>query len=189
MALITPQRLVSAEPRLYDGSQLRSHWIYETFDLRGDAIVAFVGGVDVRGPGLVDLADRKDGLFIAGRAMLHLILESFGPSLDRAVFLQRLLVLLAVERLRHHGLGRLQRRGDDLYVDDGKLSVSIATVSGVSCLVHLGINVSRDGTPVKTSALEDFGVDPLAFADELTSAFADELCRMSEASNKVRSVP
>ena len=53
--------------------------------LRGDAAVAFVGPVKVCDEDLVDLADKLDGLFIAGDRMLHVIVESFGPDLDRAV--------------------------------------------------------------------------------------------------------
>ncbi len=187
MALIEPRVHFDAETRAYRGVELRSHWIYETFDIQGDAVVAFVGPVDVRGDDLVDLADRKDGLHIAGRSMLHLIVESFGPDLDRAVMLQRLLVLLAVEGLRRGG-ARIERRGDDLFHEGGKISVSIATISPVSCLVHLGINVTNEGTPVKTAALADLGLEPEAFARELMAAYAAELGLMSRAAAKVRGV-
>ena len=130
----------------YDGTQLRSHFAYETFGIRGDSVVAWVGPVRVEGEHLVDLADRKDGLFIAGESMLHFIAESFGPSLEGAVFRQRLLVLLLREALGERGVAGLRRRGDDLFVHEGKLSVSIATVSATSSLVHLGINVRQAGT-------------------------------------------
>lgn len=189
MALIRPQIEVSPTSRPYDGRQLRSHWIYETFDLRGDAAVAFIGPVEVRDEDLVDLADKKDGLFIAGDSMLHLIVESFGPDLDRAVMFQRMLVTLCREALDGIGVEKVVRKGDDLFVDGGKLSVSIATVSGVSSLVHFGINVTTEGTPVKTAALQDLGIEPLAFADRLLTAYADELESMALATSKVRSVP
>jgi uncharacterized protein len=189
LALIVPQTVVSRERRTYDGAQLRSHWIYDVFGIRGDSIAAFEGPVDVRGEKLVDLEDRNRGLFIAGRSMLHFIVESFGPDLVRAVFMQRLLVMSAVEHLVARGVSRLARSGDDIYAGDGKLSVSIATVSGVSSLVHFGINVTNEGTPVKTAALADFGVEPYAFAEELARAYAFEIERMAKAAVKVRSVP
>lgn len=189
VALIVPTTRVVKEAIDYDGRQLRSHWIYENFAISGDAVLAFVGGVDVRGPHLVDLADKQAGLFIAGRRMLHIIAESFGPDLDRAVFMQRLLVLLATELLRAHGVLGQRRSGDDIFIGDGKLSVSIATVSLVSCLVHFGINVTTEGTPVRTSALADHGIDPYRFAEELTEAYAREIGSMARATVKVRSVP
>ena len=91
MALIRPATRFDGTRRTYDGSQLRSHWIFEEIGLQGDAIVAFRGPAEVRGEHLVDLVDRRDGLFIAADDMLHLVLEAFDPRLDRAVFLQRLL--------------------------------------------------------------------------------------------------
>ena len=189
MALIAPQVSVLAEPRRYDGTQLRSHWIYETCDLRGDAAVAFIGEVEVRGEDLVDLADKREGLHIAGAEMLHVIAESFGASLDRAVFMQRLIVMLAHEQLMISGAEPLRRIGDDIWLGDGKLTVSIATVSAVSCLIHFGINVTNTGTPVKTSALADCGLEPRPFAERLLKAYAEELDGMASATTKVRSVP
>lgn len=188
MALIVPGTIVSRDRLLYDGEQLRSHWIYDAFGIRGDAVAAFEGPVDVRGEKLVDLEDRRRGLFIAGRSMLHVIVESFGPDLVRAVFMQRLLVMLAVEHVRGAAGSGLRRSGDDIYIGDGKLSVSIATVSGVSSLVHLGINVTNEGTPVKTAALADLGIEPFAFAETLVRAYAAEIERMATAAVKVRSV-
>ena len=39
------------------------------------------------------------------------------------------------------------RSGDDLFVGDGKLTVSIATISATSMKIHLGINITSKGTP------------------------------------------
>ena len=188
MALIRPQIHVDTSRRGYDGSELRSHWIYETLGLRGDAVAAFVGPVEVRGDHLVDLEDRLGGLFIAGDEMLHFIVESFGADLDRAALLQRMLVVLARERLIDAGVTGTRRSGDDIYVGEGKLSVSIATVSAVSCLIHLGLNVSNEGTPVPTAALGDFGLEPLEFARGLAEDFANEIESVAFATTKVRGV-
>jgi uncharacterized protein len=188
VALVTPATFLTREPREYRGSELRSHWIYETFGVQGDAICAFAGRVDVRGARMVDLADVQAGLVIAGDSMLHFILESFGPDLDRAVFMQRLLVVLACEKLAARGALGLRRSGDDIYLGRGKLSVSIATVSPVSCLVHFGINVTQDGTPVETAALRDAGIDPFDFAQDMLAGYAHEITQMARATTKVRSV-
>jgi len=189
LALIVPNQRYLHEIRTYDGRQLRSHWIYETTGIQGDAIVAFQGEADVRGENLVDLADQRAGLFIAGKSMLHFIAESFGPDLVRAVFMQRLLVLITAEQLYLKGVKELSRTGDDLYVGSGKLSVSIATVSAVSCLVHFGVNLSTEGTPVKTACLEQLGVDARQFATDVLTGFVREIDSMSRAQTKVRSVP
>ncbi len=188
MALIRPVTHLSSDRLLYDGTQLRSHWILETFGLRGDAIVGFEGPVDVRGEHLVDLDDRSQGLFIGGGAMRHFIVESFGPDLDRAVFLQRLLILLVRELLAEHGIRDVRRSGDDIFVGNGKLTVSIATVSPVSCLVHLGINVTSEGTPVPTISLVELGLEPGGFAESLVTRFADEIEGMASATAKVQGV-
>lgn len=189
MALIRPQTQILSAPQLYDGHQLSSHWIYRETGIQGDAILAFSGPVMVRGDDLVDLADQREELFIAGENMLHFIAESFGPCLDKAVMMQRLLVFLSRELLVESGTTNTRRQGDDLFWQDGKLSVSIATVSGVSSLVHFGINIDNEGTPVKTASLKDCSWDGMAFAERLVALYADELEQMGSATTKVRSVP
>lgn len=188
MALIVPHTAISEADERYDGSQLRAHWIYDRFGIAGDAAVAFFGAADVRGESLVDLADRRDGLFIASDRMLHVIVERFGPGLERAVVTQRLLVHLTRELLADHGVTGLRRSGDDLFVGAGKLSVSIATVSGVSSLVHLGINVVASGAPVPVAALAALDLKERPFAAELLERFRDEIAAMAHAATKVRAV-
>ena len=63
--------------------------------------------------------------------------------------------------------------------------MSIATQGPTSCLIHYGINVSNLGTPLKTSALEDFSVDPVEFAGELQVHLARELDSIERATRKV----
>ena len=47
--------------------------------------------------------------------------------------------------------------GDDIFIDNKKLSVSIASASISSMKIHFALNVTTQGTPddVETSALED----------------------------------
>ena len=47
------------QPIDYDGTQLRSHWIYETTGHLGESLVAFSGGCDVSIEHLVDLEDAR----------------------------------------------------------------------------------------------------------------------------------
>jgi len=186
---MTPVLHVSTEPLTYDGTQLAPHWIHGQFGIQGDAAVAFVGSADVKVESMVDCVDARQGLFIASDEMLHIIVESFGPDLDRAVLLQRLLVMLLFEQLVGAGVAGVSRVGDDIFVGDGKLTVSIATISTVSCLVHLGINVATSGAPVKVSGLSQCGVSsPHEFAHTLLKAFSEDLEGMRMASTKVRGV-
>lgn len=80
----------------------------------------------------------------------------------------------------------LVRKGDDLYFAEKKLSVSIASCSAVSAMIHLGINIENNGTPVPTCALKDFAVDPQSFATELMLRFSDEYNSILEATQKVK---
>jgi hypothetical protein len=134
----------------YSGRELRSHWLMERFGMVGDAIAAFAGSCKVVGVDLVDREDFMLGNTVEADRMLHFIVEIFGTGLLGIVFAQRLLCTI-VRDLINSGCGRdlVDRRGDDLYVGDGKLSVSVATVSAVSGLIHLGLNITRTGVPVK----------------------------------------
>ena len=70
-----------------------------------------------------------------------------------------------------------------------KLSVSIATASPVSCLIHAGINVTTAGTPVQTASLEMLGVDPNAYMAWVAENFARDYEKVLAATTKVRPVP
>lgn len=176
----------------YTGSQLSPHWIYNNFDLNGDSIVAFMGPCTVDINSMVDLADVKNNDTIYSPLMLHFIMEFFDEDLYRAIHRQRLFIVHIKEKIESMVTGRkFLREGDDIYlVDDEKrkLSVSIATRSMVSTLIHVGINIDTEGTPVKTSGLRELGVDPVQFASEVVSGYIDELEDISFARCKVRGV-
>jgi len=80
----------------------------------------------------------------------------------------------------------IRRDGDDIFVGEGKLSISIATVTPVSALIHFAVNVSNKGTPVKTASLEDLGLDAREFAKEVMSRVVREVESMETATVKVR---
>lgn len=181
--------LLAGEEILYRGPELSSHFAYRRFDVIGDSCVAFVGGCDVQTGSLVDLADQKQGEFIFSKSMLHFIIEHFDRDLEKAVVRQRLFAAIVKQALDQRGVADIVRRGDDLYQGDAKLSVSIATLSGVSALIHFGINISSEGTPVKTRGLADFGLDPRAFADIVLETYRTEQDGIDEARCKARAVP
>lgn len=171
----------------YDGSQLRAHWILHATGLAGDALVAFRSPCNVRRDEIADLAD-VDGPGIAGDDMVHFVWESFSSSdLLLAVHRQRLLSATAGELVRRLAPNAdLRREGDDLFVGDGKLSISIATASPVSALLHFAVNVTTTGAPVRTAGLAQLGIDPRDYANRLLAAVAAEQEGIAIARAKVR---
>jgi len=161
-----------AEEYTYDGRQLAPHWAYRTLGVQGDVLAAFMGPADVTLDHMVDLADVAAGAPIAGPRMVHFLGEWFVDSLDYAILLQHLLVAQAYEWLLEHGVRDLARRGNDVYFQGRKMSVSIATRSAVSVLVHAGFNVRTEGTPIPTSGLAEMGIDEREFATAVLERFA-----------------
>ena len=136
----------------YIGSQLAPHWIYKNFKIQGDAIVAFIGECEVKLTEMVDIEDVINNEPIYSKYMLSFISEQYGIGLTEGVFRQRLLMCIIKELLEEKGIF-VTRKGDDLIIDGGKLSVSIATKSTTSILIHTGLNILSEGAPVKASGL------------------------------------
>lgn len=172
----------------YTGDFLRSHWIYNTHGLLGDAAVAFEGPCHVDLSEMVDLADVHDQASIYSEHMLHFIVEHFHTSLEVMVLRQRLLTAQIRDLLEASGIQEIQRQGDDLYDGAYKLSVSIATLSPVSGVMHFGINVSSANTPVPTRGLADYGLVPEIFAHQVLKTYTEELANIQAATCKVRAV-
>ncbi len=170
----------------YTGRELRPHFVRQQFGLKGDAMAIWRGPCNVLGLSLVDLEDRDSGDFIKAADMLHVMIERFHPDLPEAVLSQRLLTAITADLVRQlaptHNVVRI---GDDVMVDDGKLTVSIATVSVVSSLIHLGVNIDAAGAPVKTSSLTLLGIEIDTFANELVRRFTAELDDIADAIAKV----
>lgn len=179
------------EPLKYTGRELRPHWGLEQTKIYGSLLTAFIGPCEVPTGDLVDMEDRLAGDMIRSASMLHVIGEFFDASLEAGVLYQRLFMVWAERLLRQEGLS-VERAGDDLFVEElGKLSVSIATVSPVSVLIHWGFNIDPAGAPVKAAGLQTLGwknSEVLAFAKKLLSHYIAELEDMRIAQCKVRSV-
>lgn len=169
----------------YDGAQLKPLYAYTQHKLTGDSIISFTGECDVSLEHMVDAEDFVVNAKIQSKNMLHFIVEVFNQNIFTAVSLQRLLVSIAQNLLleKNH---KLSRNGDDLYLGTKKLSVSIASVSTVSAMIHLGLNISNEGTPVETCALNDLGLDSKQFSLELMKLFAEEFDSIFEATQKVK---
>jgi len=178
------------EPLKYTGHQLRSHWILDTFGIQGDAMVAFRGPCQVELTEMVDLVDVAAGRSIAADEMLHFLAEHFDRDLEKTVLRQRVFVCMIAEALAgRDGVPALRREGDDLYAGDRKLSVSIATASHLSTLMHVALNVDPTGAPVPAVGVSEWGVNAEALARELLAAYASELADIRLATCKVRGVP
>jgi len=172
----------------YTGSELRSHFAYKRFDITGDSLVAFCGPCNVKTDDLVDLADAKERSFIFSRSMLHFIGEFFDNDLEKAVLRQRLLMAVMKDEMLLRSGAPISRSGDDLYDGESKLTVSIATITPVSTMIHAGINISSKETPVKTKGLDDYGVAARPFAEGVLQRFREEMAGVAIARCKVRGV-
>ena len=172
----------------YTGRELSPHWIYKNFNLCGDAIVAFVGEVDVKLDEMVDIEDVINIEPIYSKKMLNFIIECFSVSLSEMVWRQRLFVSIIKETLEKRGIVT-KRCGDDLFFEDKKLSVSIATASITSSLIHTALNIIGEGAPIEVSSLNDMGIyDIDVFANEIMTSFVDEVKSIDNARCKVRGV-
>lgn len=174
----------------YDGSQLRSHWIFDTTELAGNAIAAFIGECNVLSEHMVDLVDKNAGCRIYSEDMLHFVVERFDCSLNEMILHQRLFVAILgaviLSLSKDERADKIIRKGNDLYDGDAKLNVSIATASPVSCLMHVGINISSLNTPVKTKGLNDYNINPKTFAESILKKYKEEVDGIKTARVKVR---
>lgn len=173
----------------YIGSQLAPHWIYKNFKIQGDAIVSFCGECEVKLTEMVDIEDVINNEPIYSKYMLSFISEQFNVELVEGVFRQRLLMCCIKEALEKRGF-KITRNGDDLFYDNKKLTVSIATKSATSVLIHTGVNILSEGAPIPVSGLEsELGIaDVKEFAIEVMQNYSDEIEDIVLASTKVRGV-
>lgn len=173
----------------YTGLELSPHWIYKKFNLQGDAIVAFCGECEVKLSEMVDIEDVINDEPIYSKNMLSFIIEHFNINLIEGIFRQRLLITIikeALENLLTSHLSPLTRSGDDLFIDNKKLSVSIATKSLTSVLIHVGINIDPTGAPVEAIGLNSLNIDNISgFANEVMVKYSQEIDDIILASTKV----
>lgn len=170
----------------YDGSQINPSWAFQEFGIYGSSIITWIGPVNITPDNLKDFADV--GLEIKSNYMVNFICEFFDqqPTNMRVAYLrQRLLVMIFREILTEYGIST-KREGDDIFVENKKLSISIASVSLSSAKIHFALNMEDKGTPddVETIGLFDIKVNGervfnndnlLNLINETVSRFIDEL--------------
>jgi uncharacterized protein len=173
----------------YDGEQLKPLTNYLKHQVLGDSIVSWVGPCQVTVEHMIDGEDLLAGAQIAADEMVHFVLELFDFPLKAGVLLQRLMAEMAtdvIEDLSGKSF-KFHRSGDDIYLDEKKLNISIATVSSNSTLIHFAVNAKPTGAPVPISCLQDFSVDTKSFALALMEKVAVEFDDVRSAAQKVRS--
>ena len=172
----------------YDGTQLRPLYAYMETGLLGPSVLCFRGPCAIPFEHMVDGEDVRSESAIQGGDMLHFIIEFFHQNLFSAVAFQRLIADLASRAVNEISAGavKMKRDGDDLYFEDRKFSISIASVSPVSQMIHFAVNITNENTPVKTCALADFNINHTEFGDILLRFIAAEFTTIIEATQKVR---
>lgn len=176
-----------SEEMTYTGEQLRSNFAYSHCGIMGDSIIGFCGACDVKPEHMVDIEDIKSGSTIYSESMLHFIIEHFDTDIEKAILRQLLFATIIHELLNNlKGNVLTKRIGSALYDSDAKLSISVATVTPISSLIHFGINISSAHTPIKTRGLDDYGIDPKTFALEVMERYVREQDEVQRTRYKVR---
>lgn len=176
---------------IYDGDQLKSLYAYMNYELMGDSIVSWIGPCDISNEKMVDGEDLLLKAEIRSNEMLHFIVEVFNEKLSLGVALQRILASLCIDNLKEFNIKnemvqKLKRSGDDIFFEDQKLSISVATQSPSSTLVHFALNTTNEGTPVKTCSLADFNINPKNFSLKVMEDFSKEYESIISATQKVK---
>lgn len=174
----------------YTGEQLHSHFAYEEYGVLGNSIVAWIGPCDIPFEHMVDLEDVVAHSPIRGALMIHFIVEVFGQNLFSAVSLQRLLASIVKDEIEASAKSkasiRLRRDGDDVFWEESKMTISIASISPVSTQIHFAVNVNNKNTPVKTAALDDFKINVNDFGKKVLEKFSQEFDSIEVATQKVK---
>ncbi|MBM4242165.1 MAG: DUF366 family protein [Euryarchaeota archaeon] len=160
---------------LYDGRQIEPSWAFRELGIKGSSIVTWIGPMRIEKDKIIDYEDRE--LDIKADEMIHFIVEHFDcqPADIRMTYhRQRLFVMIVKDVLAELGI-KTRRSGDDLYIGEGKLSVSIATCSNSSMKIHFGINLISEGTPeyVETVGLYDIKDD---FRGDIIERLVSGIC-------------
>ena len=185
---------------IYDGSQLSSQYIANNYDVLGNSILLFRGGMSLSPAEMVDIKDiqRESHLaeiLISSDDSLHVIVEEFDiqpPNLEIEYYRLRLLTLIILEKLNIKGI-KAQRKGTDIYIDEKKLNVAIASVGVTNSKIHFGLNIGNSGFPQHVNAI---GLLELGFKENqlkewiisVVKQYIDEIQMVKEDVSKTKSI-
>lgn len=174
----------------YTGEQLKPLTNYLQHGLLGNSVVAWLGPCAVSTEHMIDGEDLRAKESIAADEMVHFVFELFDVSLKAGVCLQRLMAEMVKTYLQNKSANpmaqKLFRKGDDLYFENKKLNISIATQSANSCLIHFAVNNLSTGAPVSILSLQELSVPADIFAKDLLQLLQQEVVDILEACQKVR---
>ncbi|MDW7732816.1 MAG: DUF366 family protein [Methanolobus sp.] len=169
----------------YDGSQISSLWAYNLADVQADSIIAFRGACDVKIEHMIDLEDKKQGDIIFSTDMLHFIIEHFDSTDLKLVYARQRLFTAIVREVLSSRFSKIERMGDDLFINSKKLTVSIASTSVVSQKIHFGINVVHD----HYGSLDEMGIKGNEIGEvlhEIANAYLNEILDIEKDLRKSR---
>ena len=101
------------------------------------------------------------------------------------------MVVKAIELIRENCPNiDIKRNGDDIFINGKKASVSIASKSLTSVLIHFAINIVSEGAIIEVSSLEDDTCiyDYKKFAKSLMLSYIEEIEDIKLATTKVLGV-
>jgi hypothetical protein len=182
------------ENMCYDGSQIRPLWALDKLNIKGSSIISWIGPMEINPLKIIDVEDT--GIEIKSDKMIHFIVEHFDSqptNIKLCYHRQRILVMILKDLISKWGV-QSTRNGDDLFVDGGKLTVSIASISSTSMKIHLGVNITSEGTPkdVKTKGiLEIEGINEkniIELINNVLKSYADEIKSIERDISKTRSL-
>ena len=186
-------KIINAGELMYDGSQIAPLWALKELGVQGDSVVFFTGAMSVKRDALVDVRDfieHNIEVPISSDNALHFIIEHFdNPCLRLCYHRQRILINIVKEKIIDAGGVQIKREISDIYLDDKKLSVSVATASSGSSKIHLGLNISSTGAPdgVKIVGLEELGIiDPVMLANDIAQDYIKEISAIDNDISKTR---
>ena len=181
------------ENMCYDGSQIQPLWALDKMGIKGSSVVSWMGPMEIDPKKIIDVEDV--GLEIKSDKMIHFIVEHFDcqpTNIKLCYHRQRILVMILKDELSKWGV-ESTRSGDDLFVGAGKLTVSIATISTTSMKIHLGVNITSEGTPedVETVGLLETGnineSDLLKIIKKVSKSYINEIESIEMDISKTRS--
>ncbi|MEA2071899.1 MAG: DUF366 family protein [Asgard group archaeon] len=182
----------------YDGTQIIPLWALENFDLSGDSMILFRGPMLVKQKEMVDVKDivreREYGdILISGDDCLHFIIEMFDnqpANLKLTYHRLHLLCFISKEIIEGVLNVKLKKKGTDLYYQNKKLNVGIATCSNNSSKIHWGINIVSTGVPDHVEAIGLFDIDSKTsikkLAKQIATRFKEELTAINNDLYKTR---
>lgn len=155
----------------YTGDQLHSLYNFKTTGMVGNSLFAFIGKMDVKTDHLVDMEDFVENDFIWSPKAVNFIIEIFHIDIRTTVLYQRAFMQICKDVIKDMLMEantvafQVKLKGDDILVKSldekewKKLSVSIATVSHISGIIHAGINIDTDtNIPVPAAGLTNLFV-------------------------------